>query len=97
MKIFNDGLFYESNYSYGKFVVQLRFAFFCLVDKKINKYDALVFDLESFDIKRATQGKVKSMCGGPPPWFDREGKLNDASRELVREYLNIKCQLEAQK
>lgn len=95
MKIFNDGLLYESNYSYGKFVAQLRFVFFCLDDKKIldSWHDALIFDLESFGIKRATQNKVKNMCGSPPPWFDREGKLDDATRELIEEYLNIKCQL----
>ncbi len=95
MKIFEDGLSYESNYSYGKFTVRLRFVFFCLDGKKIldSWYDALVFDLESFGIKRATQGKIKNMCGGPPPWYDREGKLSQESRELVQEYLRLKYQL----
>lgn len=93
MKVFEDELFYESNHSYGKFTVRLRFAFFCLDEKKLRGRNALVFDLESFGVKRATQGKIKNMCGDPPPWYDREGKLSQESRELVQEYVNLKYQL----
>ena len=47
MEIFNDGILYESHYSYGKFVAQLKFEFFCLDRKKLRDYDTLIFDLIS--------------------------------------------------
>ena len=96
MKIFKDGLLYESNYSYGKFKTRLKFTFFCLVDKKINKHKTLTFGLKSFGIKTASSSQVKKMCGESPPWFDLEGKLNQETRELVQEYINYRYQLECE-
>ena len=97
LRIFKDGLSYESDYSYGKFVVRLRFIFFCFDDKKIRKHETLTFDLRSFSIKIATQRQINKMCGEPPPWFDHEGKLSDETRRLVWEYILTKNQLEAVK
>ena len=97
MKIFNDGLFYESHYSYGKFVVRLYFTYFYLDEKELRKYETLVFDLRSFDIKTATQGQLKKACGVAPSWYDPERKLSDETRELVEQYFRIRQELETQK
>ena len=88
-----ERLLYESHYSYGKFVALLKCAFFCLAAKKIRKYEALVFDLKSFGIKKASQNKVDKMCGAPPKWYDLERKLSDETVELIEQYFRLQNEL----
>lgn len=95
MKIFKDGLFYESNYSYGKFIVRLKFVFFYFDGEKLRDYGILIFDLKSFDIKTATQSNINKMCGISPPWYDRKGKLSDETRKLIEMYIQNKSLLRA--
>lgn len=92
-EIEEEHLLYRSNYSYGKFVALLKCDFFCLNVKKISEYEALTFDLKSFNIKRASQGKIDRMCGTLPPWYDPNNEMSFETRELIDGYLRLRKEL----
>lgn len=97
MKIFKDGLLYESNYSYGKFVARLRFEFFCFNGKKLRNYETLVFDLKSFGVRIASLKQIERACGASPRFYDPERKLDDETVELIEQYLRIQKSLGVKK
>lgn len=97
MKIFKDGLFYKSHYSYGEFTAHLRFTFFCFNEEKLCDYEILIFDLKSFGIRVASLKQIKNRCGEAPPWYDPEGKLSDETVELIDYYMRTRVKLERMK
>lgn len=63
LQIENELLIYKSDYSYGKFTARLKAAYFCFDITKIISYETLIFDLNSFSIKIASQRCINKACG----------------------------------
>jgi len=63
LQIENELLIYKSDYSYGKFTARLKATYFCFDVIKIISYETLIFDLNSFSIKIASQRCIDKVCG----------------------------------